>query len=92
MQELPNHIWLNIIGYLPRRINPVSVFFKDAMSKAKEDIYDEFQLSMKYCLRSDKMKYRMFPDCCGQFYNDCGCVCRTCDGEYKHCRCTVGNR
>ena len=47
MEDLPNHIKIKILQYIPRRVQPVAIIFKTAFNMYDNDM--EWWFDLDYC-------------------------------------------
>ncbi len=64
MEDLPTHIKIKILQYIPRRVHPVATIFKNALERHGNDM--DRWLDLDYC------------DSCGEPCND-AYLCWICD-------------
>jgi hypothetical protein len=68
MDNLPNHIKVKVLQYIPRRVHPVATIMKNAFEKYGSDLYHWGEID--YC------------ECCGEHCNDAG-FCWICDYKHR---------
>jgi hypothetical protein len=54
MEQLPNHIKIKILNYIPRRIHPCSIMVKTAFMESEACAYEDFKESFSYDHRSEE--------------------------------------
>ena len=100
MEQLPNHLKIAILNFIPRRVHSAAIIMREAIDECEEiynvlvklrpwdhERYDKWDYDT-FILSpyKEKAEFNSTCDCCAELWKHCQCWCSNCDREYNVCK------
>ncbi len=99
MEQLPNHIKIQILNFIPRRVHPTAIMMRTEIDECvghyTDILYAEEHCTIEALDMWDEYydiyilhpyKFGKYCDCCAERWKLCLCMCHCCQGPYNVCK------